>query len=91
MLRKGAISRAGKAFESKGLEDLDDVEIWMQIDGKHPDKKRKTPEQAYSFQPEEDMQSKLEKILPKLDVHAAPGPSGLRNGHLRSWAGVFTP
>ena len=27
--------------------------------------------------------------MPKLDVHAAPGPSGLRNGHLRIWTGVF--
>ena len=32
---------------------------------------------------------KLEKILPNLDVHAAPGPSRLRNGRLRIWAGVF--
>jgi hypothetical protein len=32
---------------------------------------------------------KLEKIVLKLDVHAAPGPSGLRNGHLRIWARVF--
>ena len=30
-LRKGAISRAGKALESKGLGDLVKVEIWMQI------------------------------------------------------------
>jgi hypothetical protein len=29
------------------------------------------------------------KILPKLDVHTAPGPAGLRNGHLRIWTGVF--
>ena len=37
------------------------------------------------------MQPILEKIIPKLDVHAAPGPSGLRNNHLRIWAGVFAP
>ena len=91
LLRKGAISRAGKALESKGLGDLDDVEIWMQIDDKHPDRKRRVPHQAYSFQPEEELQLKLEKILPKLNVHAAPGPSGLRNGHLRIRAGVFAP
>ena len=31
------------------------------------------------------------KVLQKLGVHATPGPSGLRNGHLRIWAGVFAP
>ena len=29
LMRKGAISRAGKALESKGLGDLDDMEIWI--------------------------------------------------------------
>ena len=32
LLLKGAISRAGKALESKGLGDLVKVEIWMQIE-----------------------------------------------------------
>ena len=49
LLRKGAISRAGKALESKGPGDLDDLEIWTQIDYKHPSRKRRIPEQAYSF------------------------------------------
>jgi hypothetical protein len=91
MLRKGAISRAGKALESKGLGDLDDVAVRINIDDKHPNRKRINPVRAYTFQPEEELQLKLEKILPKLDVHAAPGPLGLRNGHLRIWAGVFAP
>jgi hypothetical protein len=34
---------------------------------------------------------KVGKILSKLDMNAAPGPSGLRNGHIRIWAGVFAP
>ena len=67
------------------------MEVWIQIDDKHPNMKRKIPEQTYTFQPEEELQLKLEKILPKLDVHAAPGPSRLRNGYLRIWAGVFAP
>ncbi len=83
LMRKGAISRAGKALESKGLGDMNDAEIWMQIDDKHLGTKRRIPERAYSFQPEEELQLKLEKILPKMDVYAAPGPSRLRNGHLR--------
>jgi len=89
LLRKGAISRARKALESKWLGDLDDPDIWMQINGKNPDKKRRIPEQAYAFQPEEELQLKLEKILPDMEVNAAPGPSRLRNGHPRIWAGVF--
>jgi hypothetical protein len=49
LLRKGAISRAGKALESKGLGNMDDPDIWDQIDGKHPDRKRRIPEMAYRF------------------------------------------
>ena len=48
-LRKGAISRAGKALESKRLGDMDDQDTWMQIYGKHPDRKRRISEQAYAL------------------------------------------
>ncbi len=41
--------------------------------------------------PDEELRLKLDKILPKLDVYAAPGPSGLRNAHLRMWTGVYAP
>jgi hypothetical protein len=67
------------------------MDIWMQIDGRHPERKRRIPERAYAFQPKEELQQKLDKILSKLDVYAAPRPSRLRNGHLRIWAGVFAP
>ena len=33
----------------------------------------------------------MSKVLTKLDMNAAPGPSGLRNGHIRIWAGIFVP
>jgi hypothetical protein len=33
----------------------------------------------------------VDKILPKLDVYAAPGPSGLWNSHLSIWTRVFAP
>jgi len=39
--------------------------------------------------PEEKLRVKVDKILPKRDVYAAPGPGGLRNAHLRMWTGVF--
>ncbi len=40
---------------------------------------------------EEEVELKVGNILPKLDVNAAPRPTGLRNEHLRIWAGVFAP
>ncbi len=78
-------------MESKGLGDLADPNIWQQINSKHPDRKRRISEVAYAFQPEEEVMLKVDKILPKLDVYAAPGPSGLRNSHLRVWTWVFPP
>jgi hypothetical protein len=34
---------------------------------------------------------KVGNILPKRDMNVVPGPSGLRNGHIRIWAGAFAP
>jgi hypothetical protein len=91
LIRRGAISRAGKALESKGLGDLTDGSIWDQIKAKHPERKRQIPERAWTFVPEEELRVKVDTILPKLDVYAAPGPGGLRNAHIRIWTGVFAP
>ena len=65
--------------------------IWEQIATKYPKRKRKIPEGAWTFVPEEELRLKVDKILPKLDVYAAPGPGGLRNAHLRMWTGVYAP
>ena len=43
LIRRGAISRAGKALERKGLGDLRDGSIWEQIEAKHPERKRQIP------------------------------------------------
>ena len=91
LLRRGAISRAGASLESKGLGDLDNPEIWEQLQKKHPDKKQEIGEDAYEVRPDEEVELKVGNILPKLDMNASPGPSGLRNGHIRIWAGVFAP
>ena len=90
-MRRGAISRAGQTLESKGLGDLNNPEIWEQLQKKHPDRKRDLGEDAYDQRPEEEVDLKVGNILPKLDMYAAPGPSGLRNGHIRIWAGAFAP
>ena len=91
MLRHEAISRAGKALESMGLGDFEDPQVWNQISAKHPARKRRIPEAVYAFRSEEEIQLKVDKILPRLDVYATPRPSGLRNSHLRIWTGVFAP
>ncbi len=41
------------------MGDLDDVEMWTQIDDKYPRRKRRISEQVYSFHPEEELQLKL--------------------------------
>jgi hypothetical protein len=38
LLRKGAISRAGKELESKELGDLSDLEVLRQLKEKFPDR-----------------------------------------------------
>ncbi len=58
---------------------------------KHPSKKQPIKEEYFEFRTEEEIELKVEKILPKLDMNAAPGPSGLRNSHLCMWTGVFAP
>ena len=91
LLRKGAISLAGHALESKGIGDLEDPEIWEQMTRKHPSRKEVISEEYFMSRPEEEVELKVGNILPKLDMNAAPGPSGLRNTHLRLWTGVFAP
>jgi hypothetical protein len=83
LLRRGAISRAGQALEGKGIGDLENPEIWEQMKNKHPERKEHIKEEHYQYQPEEEIELKVGNILHKLDMNAAPGPSGLRNGHLR--------
>jgi len=91
LLRKGAISRAGKALESKGLGDLRDPEILQHMWDKHPVRIREIGPDIYTFVPEELVVLKVEKILGKLKNDAALGPTGLRNSHVRMWMGAFAP
>jgi len=91
LLRKGAISKAGQALESKGIGDLEDPEIREHMKRKHPSRKEAISEEYYKFQTKEEVELKVGKILPKLDMIVAPGPSLLRNTHLRLWTGVFAP
>jgi hypothetical protein len=85
LLRRGAISRAGQALESKGIGDMNDPEIWAQMKAKHPERKQPIKEEYFDVIPEEDIEFKVGKILPKLGMNAAPGPTGLRNAQLRMW------
>jgi hypothetical protein len=87
LIRRGAISRAGKAPESKGLGDHVYIKMWEHITAKHPQRKWRIPEAAWAIVHEEELQVKVDKILPKLGVNAAPGLGGLRNVHLGMWTG----
>jgi hypothetical protein len=77
LLRRGAISRAGQALRSEGIGDLYNGEIWDQIKKKRPARKEQIKKEYYLFQPEEEIELKVGNILHKLDMNAAPGPSGL--------------
>ncbi len=70
-------------MESKGIGDLENPEIWAQMKSKHPARKENIKEEHYQYQPEEELELKVGNIFHKLDMNAAPGPSGLRNSHLR--------
>ena len=49
LLRRGAISRAGHALESKGIGDLTNGEIWNQMKKKHPARKEQIKEEHYQL------------------------------------------
>ena len=66
LIRKGAISRAGKALKSKGLGDMTNPVIWNHLMAKHLDGKREIPEDNYTFKPDEDFQLELDKLCPNL-------------------------
>ena len=78
-------------MESMGLGDFEDPQVWNQISAKHPARKGRIPEIVYQFRSDDEIQLKVDKILPRLDVYAAPGPSRLPISHLRIWTGVFAP
>ena len=78
-------------MESLGLGDFEDPHVWNQIAAKYPERIRRIPEAVYQFRSEEEIQLRVDKILPKLDAYAAPGRSMLRSSHLRIWIGVFAP
>jgi hypothetical protein len=61
LLRKVSISRAGKALESKGLGDMTDAEVLQQLREKFPPRVSDIQHDTYSYEPEEDLQLKLDK------------------------------
>jgi hypothetical protein len=91
LLRKGAISRAGKALESNGSGDLQDPAILRRMEAKHPVRVKQIGPDMYTFVPEEEVQLKMGKILGKLKNEASHGPCRLMNNHVRMWMGLFAP
>ena len=76
LIRRGAISRARRALESKGLGDLTNPVILAQMQAKHPPRLHEIDQDVLDFLPEEELLISVDKILPKLDMNAAPGPTG---------------
>jgi hypothetical protein len=72
ILRKGAVSRAAKAMESKRLGDLSDPELIQQMHDKQPVRIRQIRPDIYTFVPEEEVVLKVDKILGKLSNETAP-------------------
>ncbi len=56
---------------------MDNPEIWEQMKAKQPERKQLIKDEYFQHMPEEDVELKVANILPKLDINAAPGPSGL--------------
>ena len=59
-------------MESKGLGDLTNPAILSQMRSKHPPRLYEIEHVVSDFIPEEDLQISVKKILPKLDLNAAP-------------------
>ena len=75
LIRRGAISRAGIALESKRLGDLGNPELLAQMQAKHLARQREISQYVYEFVADEELQISVEKSLSKLDFNAAPRPS----------------
>ena len=67
LLRKGAISRAGKALESKGMGDLSDPEVLKELKEKFSRRIIDISQDTYAYQQEVELQLKMDKMLCKLD------------------------
>jgi len=74
LIKKGAISKARKTPESKGLGDVNNPAVVHQLRDKHPAQTVEITSDIYDYQPEETLKLKLGKVLGKLDRNAAPGP-----------------
>ena len=55
LIKRGAISRAGRAIESKGLGDLGSPEIIAQMQAKHPARQREISRDIYEFFADEEV------------------------------------
>jgi hypothetical protein len=69
-MRKGAVSRATKSLESKGLGVLSDPELIRQMHDKHLVRVREIGSDIYTCVPEEEVVLKVDKIMWKLSNKA---------------------
>ena len=83
LIKRGAISWTRRALESKGLGDLANPAIFVQMQAKHPPRLHEIDQDVFGFIPEEELPISVARICPKLDLNAAPVPMGFRSGYLR--------
>ncbi len=73
MSRKTRSDLTGKdSIENKGLGDLANPAIFAQMQAKHPPRMHEIDQDVFDLIPEEKLQVSVDRILPKLDLNAAP-------------------
>ncbi len=72
LIRKEAISRAGKALESKGPGDFSSEAVLQQLRAKYLARGKEIARDTFDYKLEEPLKLKLEKVLRRLDLNAAP-------------------
>eukprot|EP00873_Tetraselmis_striata_P018023 jgi/Tetstr1/438287/TSEL_026854.t1 len=92
LVEDGELSRAAGRLTSKGMGDLSDPAILVQLRDKHPSRSHPIPDAAYDI-PADEAAMTVDMRVPyqQLKQHVAAGPSGMRNEYLRCLVGEYAP
>ena len=90
LLSEGAAKKALQLLNSAGTHDPNDVKVWARLEELHPDQKQALPAGMPTALPPmlgddapEFWEPKLSDAIVHFPRGSAPGPSGLRPGHLQ--------
>eukprot|EP00873_Tetraselmis_striata_P009273 jgi/Tetstr1/429537/TSEL_019442.t1 len=92
LVEDGELSRAAGRLFSKGMGDLSDPAILVQLRDKHSSRSHLNPDAAYDI-PVDEAALTVDMRVPyqQLKQHVAAGPSGMRNEYLRCLVGDYAP